>query len=103
MDFDCFRTPRIPVTTPSPFSLSIPENASSLRSNTFRQEKRGRATLPSILRAGLLAANQNSDSVVTFRMDRKWGRMTPTSQSIEVYFPAMLDFGSLEAENSLRL
>jgi 6-phosphogluconolactonase len=40
----------------------------------------------------LLAANQDSNSVVTFRINRGSGRLTPTGQSIEVNSPAMVDF-----------
>ena len=40
----------------------------------------------------LLAANQDSNTVVTFRINRGSGRLTPTGESIEVSSPAMVDF-----------
>jgi 6-phosphogluconolactonase len=42
--------------------------------------------------AWLLAANQDSNTVVTFRLNRETGRLTPTGESIEVSSPAMVDF-----------
>jgi 6-phosphogluconolactonase len=42
--------------------------------------------------AWLLAANQDSNTVVTFRINRESGRLTPTGESIEVGSPAMVDF-----------
>jgi 6-phosphogluconolactonase len=40
----------------------------------------------------LLAANQDSNTVVTFRINRETGRLTPTGESIEVGSPTMVDF-----------
>jgi 6-phosphogluconolactonase len=40
----------------------------------------------------LLAANQDSNTVVTFRINRESGRLTRTGNSIEVKSPAMVDF-----------
>jgi 6-phosphogluconolactonase len=40
----------------------------------------------------LLAANQDSNNVVTFRIDKSSGRLTPANQPIDIYSPAMVDF-----------
>lgn len=40
----------------------------------------------------LLAENQNSDSVVSFRVDPENGRLTPTGHSIQVSAPACIRF-----------
>ena len=40
----------------------------------------------------LLAANQDSNNVVTFRIDAKSGRLTPAGKSIEVKSPTIVDF-----------
>jgi len=40
----------------------------------------------------LLAANQESDSVVVFRIDLKSGRLAPTGQTIEVGAPVSVVF-----------
>jgi 6-phosphogluconolactonase len=40
----------------------------------------------------LLAANQDSNTVVTFRINRETGRLTPTGESSEVGSPTMVDF-----------
>jgi len=40
----------------------------------------------------LLAANQDSDTVVVFRIDKKTGRLTPTGQSVEVPAPMCVKF-----------
>ena len=40
----------------------------------------------------LLAANQNSDTVVVFRIDQKTGKLTPTGHTIEVGAPVALKF-----------
>ncbi len=44
----------------------------------------------------LLAANQDSNTVITLRIDRDSGRLTRTGQSIEVKSPAMVDFLTAE-------
>jgi 6-phosphogluconolactonase len=44
----------------------------------------------------LLVANQDSNTVVTFRIDRESGRLTQTGQSINLNSPAMLEFVSLQ-------
>jgi 6-phosphogluconolactonase len=46
----------------------------------------------------LLVANQESNTVVTFRIDRESGRLTPTGQFIEVNSPAMVDFVFLSGQ-----
>ena len=38
----------------------------------------------------LLVANQNSNNVVTFRVDPKTGLLTPTGQTVEVPSPMFL-------------
>jgi 6-phosphogluconolactonase len=40
----------------------------------------------------LVAANQDSNNIVTFRINTKSGRLTPAGQSIEVNSPTMVDF-----------
>jgi 6-phosphogluconolactonase len=40
----------------------------------------------------LLAANQDSNNVVAFRIDTKSGRLTPADKSIEVKSPTIVDF-----------
>ncbi len=40
----------------------------------------------------LVAANQDSNTVVTFRVNRETGRLTPTGESISVGSPTMVDF-----------
>ena len=40
----------------------------------------------------LLAANQQSDTVVVFRIDAKTGRLTPTGNSIELGAPVCVKF-----------
>ena len=45
----------------------------------------------------LLAANQDSNNVVTFRINAKSGRLTPTGGSIEVNSPTIVDFVPLES------
>ena len=40
----------------------------------------------------LLAANQRSDSVVVFRIDKQTGRLTPTGHTIEVGAPVCVKF-----------
>jgi 6-phosphogluconolactonase len=44
----------------------------------------------------LLAANQDSNTIVTFRINRESGRLTGTGHSAEVKSPAMVDFLGLE-------
>jgi 6-phosphogluconolactonase len=44
----------------------------------------------------LLAANQDSNTVITFRINRESGRLTRTGLSIEVKSPAMVDFLTAE-------
>ncbi|MGC1636025.1 MAG: beta-propeller fold lactonase family protein, partial [Candidatus Acidiferrales bacterium] len=39
----------------------------------------------------LVAANQDSNNIVTFRINTKSGRLTPAGQSIEVNSPTMVD------------
>jgi 6-phosphogluconolactonase len=43
----------------------------------------------------LLAANQNSDDIVVFRIDRKSGRLTPTGQVVQLSAPVCVVFVSL--------
>ena len=38
------------------------------------------------------AANQNSDSIVAFRIDKKTGKLTATGQKIEVPSPVCIVF-----------
>jgi 6-phosphogluconolactonase len=45
----------------------------------------------------LLVGNQDSNTVVTFRINEVSGHLTPTAQSIEVNSPAMLEFVRLPA------
>jgi 6-phosphogluconolactonase len=40
----------------------------------------------------LLAAHQDSDNVVAFRIDAKTGRLTPTGQTLEVGAPVCVKF-----------
>jgi 6-phosphogluconolactonase len=40
----------------------------------------------------LLAANQDSNNVVTFRINTESGRLTPVGKSVEVKSPTMLEF-----------
>jgi 6-phosphogluconolactonase len=40
----------------------------------------------------LLAANQHSNSIVSFRVDPSTGRLTPTGESIQVASPACVHF-----------
>ena len=40
----------------------------------------------------LLAANQNSDNIVEFRIDRKTGRLKPTGKTVESSKPVCLQF-----------
>jgi 6-phosphogluconolactonase len=40
----------------------------------------------------LFAANQNSDSIVQFRIDPNSGRLTPTGQVLEVPSPVCVTF-----------
>ncbi|MGC2266334.1 MAG: lactonase family protein [Candidatus Acidiferrales bacterium] len=46
----------------------------------------------------LLAANQDSNNIVTFRINAKSGRLTPAGKSIEVNSPTIVDFVPLIAE-----
>lgn len=46
----------------------------------------------------LLAANQDSNNIVSFRIDAKSGRLTPAGKSIEVNSPTIVDFVPLIAE-----
>lgn len=46
----------------------------------------------------LLAANQDSNNIVSFRIDAKSGRPTPAGKSIEVNSPTIVDFVPLIAE-----
>jgi 6-phosphogluconolactonase len=43
----------------------------------------------------LIAANQDSNSIVTFRIDGKTGRLTAVGQPTEVFSPTMVDFVTL--------
>jgi 6-phosphogluconolactonase len=43
----------------------------------------------------LIAANQDSNTIVTFRIDGKTGRLTVTGQPTEVFSPTMVDFVTL--------
>jgi 6-phosphogluconolactonase len=47
----------------------------------------------------LLAANQDSNTIVTFRINRESGRLARTGNSIEVKSPAMVDFLASEQGN----
>jgi 6-phosphogluconolactonase len=40
----------------------------------------------------LLAANQNSDDIVVFRIDPKSGRLTPTGQVVQLSAPVCVVF-----------
>ena len=40
----------------------------------------------------LLAANQNSDSVVVFRIDEESGKLTPTGTTVNVPSPVCVEF-----------
>jgi 6-phosphogluconolactonase len=42
--------------------------------------------------AWLLAANQNSDDIVIFRVDQKTGRLTPTGQVVQLSAPVCVVF-----------
>jgi 6-phosphogluconolactonase len=44
----------------------------------------------------LLAANQDSNNVVTFRINTESGRLTPVGKSVEVKSPTMVDFAPQE-------
>jgi 6-phosphogluconolactonase len=44
----------------------------------------------------LIAANQNSGSVVVFRIDAKTGRLTATGERAEVGFPVCVKFLRLD-------
>jgi 6-phosphogluconolactonase len=44
----------------------------------------------------LLAANQNSDSVIVFRRNAATGRLTPTDQTIKVGSPVCVQFLPME-------
>ncbi len=46
----------------------------------------------------LVAANQDSNNIVTFRINAKSGRLTPAGKSIEVNSPTIVDFVPLEGE-----
>jgi 6-phosphogluconolactonase len=46
----------------------------------------------------LVAANQDSNSIVTFRINAKSGRLTPAGKSIEVNSPTIVDFVPLTGE-----
>ncbi|MFZ0579929.1 MAG: lactonase family protein [Candidatus Acidiferrales bacterium] len=46
----------------------------------------------------LLAANQDSNNIVAFRINAKSGRLTPAGKSIEVNSPTIVDFVPLIAE-----
>ncbi|MFZ3333537.1 MAG: lactonase family protein [Candidatus Acidiferrales bacterium] len=46
----------------------------------------------------LLAANQDSNDIVTFRINPKTGRLTQTGKSIEVNSPTIVDFVPLDGE-----
>jgi 6-phosphogluconolactonase len=51
-----------------------------------------RCTLANDTDTFLLAANQDSNSVVVFRIDPTTGRLTPTGQSIEISMPTCVMF-----------
>lgn len=40
----------------------------------------------------LLAANQESNNIIVFRIDPKTGRLTPTGQALEVPVPVCVTF-----------
>jgi 6-phosphogluconolactonase len=40
----------------------------------------------------LIAANQDSDSLVVFRINQETGRLTPTGQKLEAYTPVSVEF-----------
>ena len=44
----------------------------------------------------LLAANQDSDNIVVFRIDQKTGHLTPTGDVFQVPSPACLKFVALQ-------
>jgi hypothetical protein len=44
------------------------------------------------LASSLLAINQDSNTVVVFRIDPTTGRLTPTGQSVEVSLPSCVTF-----------
>jgi 6-phosphogluconolactonase len=46
----------------------------------------------------LLAANQDSNSVVTFRINPKTGRLTPAGKAVEVNSPTIVDFVPLDGD-----
>jgi 6-phosphogluconolactonase len=43
----------------------------------------------------LLAANQDSNTICTFHIDKKTGRLTPSGQPVKIFSPAMVDFVAL--------
>ena len=40
----------------------------------------------------LIAANQDSDTLVVFRIDPRTGRLTPTGQKLEAFAPVDVEF-----------
>jgi len=44
----------------------------------------------------LLAAGQDSDNVVVFRIDKKTGKLTPTGQELKVAMPVCVQFVALK-------
>ena len=46
--------------------------------------------------AYLFAANQNSNTVVVFRVNPKNGRLTPTGEKVEVVSPVCVTFVAME-------
>jgi 6-phosphogluconolactonase len=44
----------------------------------------------------LMAANQDSNTIVTFRIDGKTGRLTAAGQPTEIFSPTMVDFVTLD-------
>jgi 6-phosphogluconolactonase len=46
----------------------------------------------------LLAANQDSNSIVTFRINSKTGRLTPAGKAVEVNSPTIVDFVPLDGD-----
>ena len=65
---------------------ALNENVLASNDFTFFQAKNQRQT------TYLLAANQRSDSVVVFRIDKETGRLTPTGHTVNVGSPVCVKF-----------
>ena len=70
---------------PAKGTLTLIENAPSLglRPRNFAIDPGG---------DWLIVAHQDSNTVVTFRIDKNSGRLTPSGQSVAISSPAMVDF-----------